>query len=305
MSWRTVMISRPSELAIEHRSLRIHQEGHNAFVPLEDISVLIIEESQVSLTASVLSECAEAQVVVLTVGRTHHPNGILLPYLPHSRMLKVIRAQLDLKLPTIKRLWQVIIQQKLRNQGTVLRRFGRSIASDRLMKMAAQVRSGDADRLEGTGARLYFRAFFGDDFNRSDDRLENGALNYGYAIVRAAMARTLVSYGFLPTFGLFHQSEQNAFNLADDLLEPFRPLVDEHVARLIEAGEFTDLAPKLKVAIIEILGRDVTVRQSGASHTRTILSAVEGLVSSLSQVIVGGNEPSSILLPESLADNVA
>lgn len=302
MSWRSIVISNPADLDVQHRSLRIRQADKEAFVPLEDISVLLIEEPLVNVTAYALAACAEAQVVVLTVDQTHHPNGVLLPFLPHSRMLKVMRAQLALKLPTVKRLWQTIIQQKLHNQGTVLRRAGKTEESAQLEQMARDVRSGDADRLEGTGARLYFRTLFGEGFRRTDRRIENAAMNYGYAIIRAAIARTLVSRGFLPSFGLFHQSEQNAFNLADDLIEPYRPIVDDHVVRLIVGHADQDLTPAFKTGLIQVMGRDIQVRQLRETHRSTLLAAVEATVMSLSRIVVGGDDPGTLILPESLVE---
>lgn len=280
MGWRSVVIGNPAQLDFHQRALRVQQEGNTAHVPLEDISILLIEHTQVTLTSALLSALADAQIAVLTVGADHHPNGVLLPYLPHSRALKIMRAQLDTSLPTQKRLWQAIVQQKIRNQSAVLAQHTDADRDRRaLLAMADDVRSGDPDNLEGQAAQRYFRALWGDDFTRNQPRFVNAALNYGYAVVRAAIARSLVAYGFLPAFGIHHRSEQNAFNLADDLIESYRPLVDTHVLKSWPLEPQRELSPKDKQQLVALLHRDITTTMT----KQTLLAAVEATVVSLSQ----------------------
>ena len=280
MGWRSVVIGNPAQLDFHQRALRVQQDGNTAHVPLEDISIVLIEHPQVTLTSSLLSALADAQIAVLTVGADHHPNGVLLPYLPHSLALKVMRAQLDASLPAQKRLWQIIVQQKIRNQAAVLAQHANANSSVRtLLAMADDVRSGDTDNLEGQAAQRYFRALWGDDFTRNQPRFVNAALNYGYAVVRAAIARSLVAYGFLPAFGIHHRSEQNAFNLADDLIEPYRPLVDAHVLKSWPLEPGHELAPKDKQLLVSLLHRDITT----STARQTLLAAVDSSVVSLSQ----------------------
>jgi len=280
MGWRSVVIGNPAQLDFHQRALRVRQEGNTAHVPLEDISVVLIEHQQVTLTSALLSALADAQIAVLTVGADHHPNGVLLPYLPHSRALKVMRAQLGLSLPTQKRLWQAIVQQKIRNQAAVLARYANGNREyQALMAMADDVRSGDTDNHEGQAAQRYFRALWGDDFTRNQPRFVNAALNYGYAVVRAAIARSLVGYGFLPAFGIHHRSEQNAFNLADDLIEPYRPLVDAHVLKSWPLEPHRELSPKDKQQLVALLHGDITT----SAANQTLLAAVDATVVSLSQ----------------------
>jgi CRISPR-associated protein Cas1 len=281
MGWRSVVIANPAALDFHHRALRIRQGDDSAQVPLEDISVLLIEHREVSLTAALLSACADAQIAVLTVGEDHHPNGVLLPYLPHSRALKVMRAQLDMSAPAQKRLWQAIVQQKIRNQTAVLARYAPDATREyrTLLTMADEVRSGDSDNLEGQAAQRYFRALWGADFTRNQPRFINAALNYCYAVVRAALARSLVAYGFLPAFGIHHRSEQNAFNLADDLIEPYRPLVDAHVLKSWPLAPERDLSPKDKQHLVALLHHDV---QTSIAR-QTLLASIDACVISLGQ----------------------
>ena len=279
MSWRSVVIANPAQLDFHQRALRVQQDGNTAHVPLEDISVVLIEHAQVTLTSALLSALADAQVAVLTVGADHHPNGVLLPYLPHSRALKVMRAQLDTSVPAQKRLWQSIVQQKIRNQAAVLAHHACADREQRaLLAMADDVRSGDPDNFEGQAAQRYFRAVWGEDFTRNQPRFVNAALNYGYAVIRAAIARSLVVYGFLPAFGI-HRSEQNAFNLADDLIEPYRPLVDAHVLKSWPLEPERELSPKDKQQLVALLHRDITTTIA----RQTLLAAIDSTVVSLSQ----------------------
>lgn len=280
MGWRSVVIGNPAQLDFHQRALRVRQDGNTAHVPLEDISIVLIEHPQVTLTSALLSALADAQIAVLTIGADHHPNGVLLPFLPHSRALKVMRAQLGTSHPTQKRLWQTIVQQKIRNQAAVLAQHANADRDTRaLLAMAEEVRSGDTDNLEGQAAQRYFRALWGDDFTRNQPRFVNAALNYGYAVVRAAIARSLVAYGFLPAFGIHHRSEQNAFNLADDLIEPYRPLVDAHVLNGWSLEPERELAPKDKQHLIALLHRDITT----TTARQTLLAAIDSTVVSLSQ----------------------
>ena len=285
MAWRSVVITQPARLKLEQKALRVEQDAGSVRIPLEDISVLVIDQPQVSLTAQLLTACAARQIAVITVDETHTPNGVLLPHLPHSRALQVMRKQLALSLPRRKQLWRSIVQRKLLNQAELLAQQGHDAAHRRLHLLAKSVRSGDAGHAESQGAQIYFRHLFGAGFSRAQERFHNAALNYGYSVIRSALARTLVAYGFLPAFGLHHSSEQNAFNLADDLIEPFRPILDAHVLAYAAADTPERvLGRDDKAHLVNVLHQDVPLLQpNGDAHTSTLLSAIETVVISLSQ----------------------
>lgn len=306
MGWRSVVIANPASLTLEDRALSVVQNGNTARVMLEDISVLVLDHPSISLTAPLLSACAERQIAVITVNGSHLPNGMLLPYLPHSRALKVMQAQLDLSQPDKKRLWQRIIQFKIRNQAIVLIRSGKIDIATRLQQLARNVRSGDPDNYEAQAAQIYFRALFNKDFHRSQTRFYNAALNYAYAVVRASIARTLAGYGFLPAFGLFHHSEQNNFNLADDLFEPYRPLADAWVLRHYLEEPDRDLEPADKARLVALLHEDVTLSSHNATDENngrsTMLAAVEATVSGLTSIVLQGAVHDRLALPELGAD---
>ena len=282
------MISRPAKLRREHFSLAIEQE-QTAFVPFEDIAVIVLNHREIVLTHPVLSACADYGIGLYATGDNHQPNGVFLPFLAHSRTTRLMRKQMDIPRPLAKQAWANIIRRKIENQASVLR-FCAKNGVDRMDSYTRRVRSGDQENLEGQAAAFYFTQLFGQGFYRAEERWVNAALDYGYAILRGAIARGLVAHGMHPPIGLFHASEQNAFNLADDLIEPFRPLIDLYVAKhpaMVE-GELT---PQDKAALVSLLNVDMGMPQGKMSA----LSAIEYAVESLARMFEQGD--SALELP--------
>jgi CRISPR-associated protein Cas1 len=283
VTWRSVVISRPARLKRDHYSLAIEQE-QTACVPFEDIAVIVLNHREITLTHPVLSACGEYGISLFATGDTHHPSGVFIPFLPHSRATRWLRLQLDLPRPVTKQTWASIVRKKITNQAAVLRMAGRD-GSDRLDSYARRVRSGDADNLEGQAAFFYFTQLFGKDFRRDHEQFTNAALDYGYAVLRGTIARGLVAHGLMPSIGLFHASEQNAFNLADDVIEPFRPLVDLFVYKMPPQPD-GELHPEDKVALVGLLNVDVAMPRGKMSA----LSAIEHMIESIARIYDGGNE---------------
>ena len=283
MTWRSVVISRAAKLRREQFRLAIEQE-QTAFVPFEDIAVIVLNHREITLTHPVLSACGEYGISLFATGDTHHPSGVFLPFLSHSRATRWLRLQLDLPRPVAKQSWAAIVRSKIANQAACLRLAGRE-GSDRLDSYVRRVRSGDNENLEGQAAAFYFSQLFGKDFHRNQARFTNAALNYGYAVLRGTIARGLVAHGLLPTLGLFHASEQNAFNLADDVIEPFRPLVDLFVSKRVMPDD-DELRPEDKVALVGLLNVDMGMPRGKMS----VLSAIEHTIESLARVYDGGSE---------------
>lgn len=283
MTWRSVVISRPAKLRREQFRLAIEQE-QTAFVPFEDIAVIVLNHREITLTHPVLSACGEYGISLFATGDTHHPSGVFIPFLPHSRATRWLRLQLDLPRPVAKQSWATIIRSKIANQASCLRLSGCD-GADRLDSYSRRVRSGDVGNLEGQAAAFYFSQLFGKHFHRDQARFTNAALNYGYAVLRGTIARGLVAHGLLPSLGLFHASEQNAFNLADDVIEPFRPLVDLFVAKLFIPVD-DELRPEDKVALVGLLNVDIGMPRGKMS----VLSAIEHTIESLARVYDGGSE---------------
>ena len=282
MGWRSVMISRPAKLRREHFSLAIEQE-QTAFVPFEDIAIIVLNHREIQLTHPVLSACADYGIGLYATGDNHQPNGVFLPFLAHSRTTRLMRKQMDITRPLAKQAWANIVRRKIENQTAVLR-FCAKNGVERMDSYARRVRSGDQENLEGQAAAFYFTQLFGQGFYRAEERWANAALDYGYAVLRGAIARGLVAHGMHPPIGLFHASEQNAFNLADDLIEPFRPLVDLHVAKHPAMTE-GDLSSQDKAALVALLNVDVGMPQGKMSA----LSAIEYAVESLARLFEQGH----------------
>jgi CRISPR-associated protein Cas1 len=274
------MISRPAKLRREHYSLAIEQE-ETAFVPFEDIAVIVLNHREITLTHPVLSACAEYGIGLYATGHNHQPAGVFLPFLPHSRTTRMMRLQLAIAKPAAKQAWASIVRCKIENQAECMKLAG-ARGADRLDSYARRVRSGDPENLEAQAAAFYFAQLFGKEFHRAEECWNNAAMDYGYAVLRGAIARGLVAHGLHPTVGLFHDSEQNAFNLADDVIEPFRPLVDLHVIKHPATTE-GELLPADKTALVALLNVDVAMPQGRMS----VLSAIEYAVESLVRVYEG------------------
>lgn len=225
MAWRGLHLSRPARLSLGDRQMVVAQEDGEVRLPIEDMAYVVLDTPHATLTAALLSACMEEGVAVMVTDAAHRPSGLMLPFHRHHRQAGVAQVQAGISAPLRKRLWQAVVRAKIGNQGAVLDALARP-GGEALRAMARQVASGDARNIEARAARDYWGALWR-DFRREDgsDR-RNALLNYGYAVIRAGVARALVAAGFLPAFGIGHASAANAFNLADDMVEPFRPFVD-------------------------------------------------------------------------------
>ncbi len=284
MVWRSVVINQPARLKREHFALLVEQD-QAARVPFEDIAVIVLNHREITLTHPVLSACAEYGIGLYATGDNHQPSGVFLPFQSHSRATKMLRLQLALDKPTGKRAWSAIVRAKVENQAFCLRTL-RAGNAERLESYARRIRSGDTGNMEAQASAYYFPQLFGRSFHRSQDGWTNAALDYGYAVLRGACARSLVAHGLLPTVGIFHSSEQNAFNLADDLIEPFRPVVDLHVATSRKTDNAADLSPADKAALVGLLNVDVAMPRGVMS----VLASVEQAAESLARLYDGGSE---------------
>jgi CRISPR-associated protein Cas1 len=286
MAWRGVHISQPGRLSYRDRQLIVAQEDGETTLALEDIAWVILDTPQVSLTGALLSALAEGGIALIVPDARHHPAGMLLPFHRHYAQAEIAHAQIAISQPLRKRLWQALVIAKIENQAGLLARLGHGQARA-LTAIAARVGSGDPDNLEAQAARLYWSALF-DDFIRADDAdRRNALLNYGYAVLRAGLARACVAFGLLPAFGLHHASKTNAFNLVDDLIEPFRPMVDrmahDRAAAAAAAGEALSLDDRRHMA--GILLEPVRL----GPERMSVLAASEAVAASLTRAIEFGS----------------
>lgn len=238
MAWRIVVVENPAKLSFRDNKLVIKQDDEIA-LPLEDIDSLIIDNHEVVLTTNILVALSQFGVNALICDEKHLPATIILPHGQASRGSKNARQQLVMREALRKQLWRKNIIQKISNQAIVLRKNGFCIEADKLDKLATTVRSGDTGNNEAVAARLYFNTLLG-DATRRRPMWYNSALNYGYAIVRGSLARAVVSRGLVTEIGINHHSELNQYNLVDDLIESFRPLVDDYILSNVASLHIND-----------------------------------------------------------------
>ena len=281
MEFRSVFVSNPAQLSVRRGQLVIRQEEERS-VPMEDLSALLVESRAVSITTAALQELTDRGVTVYLCDETHLPAALVLPMNRHSRQLKLLKGQIAMRRPTQKRVWQGVVMSKISNQARCLSLMGKEGAEE-LRELADQVRSGDPDNCEAVAAARYFPALFGAGFTRGEECRVNAALNYGYAILRGAVARHLVIRGLEPCLGIFHHSELNRFNLADDLMEPYRPLVDLYVASHVPDDE-GDLTPAIKQQLFQLSHYLV---EQGGKQFRAI-SAIGRMADSFSRIVQSG-----------------
>lgn len=248
---RTIVISNPATLSYLHKQLIIKNDDGEHKIPIEDIALVIIDHCSVSYSHYLLSEFAEYNVVVVVCNKKHMPCSLLLALDSHSTHSKVVNMQAKMGKATAKSLWQQIIIAKIKAQARVLNSL--NIEHTLLKRLATKVKSGDPDNCEAQAARLYWKQLFGHEFRR-DRELEgiNSLLNYGYIVLRSAIARAIVTTGLHPALGIFHKNQYNNFCLADDLVEPLRPLVDIKVAEMQSKKDIA-LSKENKQELIRLL----------------------------------------------------
>lgn len=230
-------------------------------VPIEDIGIVILDQKQITITQGAIGALLDNNVAVITCDGRRMPAGLMLPLDCNTTQSERFRYQIEASLPLKKQLWQQTIQSKILNQAAVLSDIG--IECGNMRAWAKAVKSGDSDNLEGRAAAYYWQNIFGDivGFRRDRDGIPpNNLLNYGYAILRAVVARALVGSGLLPTLGIHHHNRYNAYCLADDIMEPYRPYVDKMVVGIVARGmDLTSLTTEVKRELLSIPVVDVIV----------------------------------------------
>lgn len=287
MPKRTICIQNPSSLSIKDGSLSICQNGElKGLIPIDDIWVLIIETHQARITTAALSRLVDSGVGVMFCGDDHMPNGLLLPLGAHSRHAAIVDDQLAISKPMQKRLWQRIVKTKISNQAKVLECLGQDASS--LRAMCKEVLSGDTSNRESVAASAYFKKVLPEGGRR--DGPYSLVLDYGYTVLRAGVGRAAVGGGWLVSRGIHHCNNLNAFNLVDDLIEPFRPVVDLLV---MKEGLRDSLTPDTKrklASIFECLVNiplgNVPVQVAIENELETLKAAVKSNDASLLELPV-------------------
>ena len=251
---RALFFATPCSLKLRDGQLVFHTKEApdiERLVPVEDIGVVVLEHPQTNVTLPLLNALSDNNVAVVFCGDDRMPNAMLLNLDSNRTQGEKYRSQIEASEPLKKNLWRQIVEAKIRNQAALLRKLGKD--GDLLKPYYMNVRSGDADNREGIAAKVYWSELFGRTFVRArEGDVPNNLLNYGYTILRAAVARALMGSGLFPAFGLFHRNRYNAFPLADNLMEPYRPYVDEAVYRLYAEGR-TELTREVKGEQLHLL----------------------------------------------------
>ena len=273
---KTLCFSNPAYLSLRNNQLVIQipdveknetvteefKKMNERTIPIEDIGVVVLDNKRITITTGAMEALLENNAAVITCNSRSMPTGLMLPLYGNTVQNERFRDQLDASLPLRKQLWQQTVKQKIANQETVLRKH--TDTETRCMKAwVEEVRSGDADNLEARAAAYYWKNLFPQipNFVRGrDEAPPNNLLNYGYAILRAVIARALVSSGLLPTLGIHHHNRYNAYCLADDIMEPYRPYVDELVVKIVrQDNNYTELTKELKAQLLTIPVLDVVI----------------------------------------------
>ena len=254
---RTLFFSSPCRLILRNRQLVVEnpETGEVRTVPVEDIGFVLVENQQVGFTIPMLNALSENNCAVVFCNAQHMPVSMLMNLESNNVQVDTYKFQIEASLPLKKNLWKQLVEQKIANQAALMNEIGKD--GDKLKPLYMNVKSGDADNREGVAAKIYWDSVFGDEFVRARfGGAPNPLLNYGYSILRAATARALMGSGLYPSFGLFHKNRYNAFPLADDLMEPYRPYVDQLVVEMVRSGQDT-LTIDTKQRLLGILFMDV------------------------------------------------
>lgn len=253
---------RAARLSLSHRQLVIRLDEVERKFPCEDIGVLILQNPAISLSAAILNALLKSGAVVVICDDRHLPSGLLLPTISHSELVPRMMSQIEALLPARKKVWKAIVKAKIKAQAHEVGLPARTA----LLRLSESVRSGDPDNYEAQAAKIYWASMFKEQYETNDKRdpksgsFFNSALNYGYAIIRASVARAIVAAGLNPALGVFHHRRNNPFCLADDIMEPLRPLVDRTVKKMIAEleGSDCDLTSTHRRKLLELLTETVS-----------------------------------------------
>jgi len=291
---RTLYFGNPAYLSMRNSQLVIHLPDGNGMedktanntIPIEDIGIVVLDNKQITITQGLLEALLANNSAVITCDSKRMPVGLLLTLSGNTTQSERFQAQIDASLPLNKQLWQQTIQSKIENQAYILNKTRKAVIKN-MLAWVNDVKSGDSDNLEARAAAYYWANMFPDipDFRRGREGVPpNNLLNYGYAILRAVVARALVASGLLPTLGIHHHNRYNAYCLADDIMEPYRPFVDKLVVEIMESGEdISELSKPIKARLLSIPVLDVNIN----NQRSPLMIAVGYTTASLAKCYLG------------------
>lgn len=284
---RSILIENKASVSTKNFQLIIKTEVRESSIPIEDIGFLVLDHPEIYLSIPAMNLIVENNAALIICGKNHLPNGMFLNLNSHYIQQEIFRNQIEASVPLKKQLWQQTIIEKITNQGCLLQNITKQKNSFEFL--ASKVLSGDTTNMEGVAASQYWKVFFETNENVSKFKRErfgeypNNFLNYGYAILRGATARALSGSGLLNTLGIHHKNKYNAFALADDIMEPYRPVVDEIVFELMLKYDEQELNSVLKSELLQILTRTVYFKDEKSP----LMVALQKTASSLQQCFTG------------------
>lgn len=288
---KSILLENKASLTTKNNQLLIKTNSRESSIPIEDIGFLVIDHPEIYLSIPAMNFLIENNTSVIVCGNNHLPNGMFLNLNSHHIQQEIFKNQIDASIPLKKQLWQQTIVEKINNQGILLEKItGNKNAFDFL---ANKVLSGDSSNMEGVAASQYWKSFFDQSYSEQAIQMKfkrerfgdypNNFLNYGYAILRAATARALSGSGLLNTLGIHHKSKYNAFALADDIMEPFRPIVDQRVYEIMQNYSEQELNTAIKAELLQILTQTVYFKEEKSP----LMVALQKTASSLQQCYTG------------------
>jgi CRISPR-associated protein Cas1 len=284
---RTLYFGNPAYLKTtnEQMVIEILDSGETKTASIEDIGLLILDHQQITITQALMAKLLANNVALITCDNTHHPVGLMLNLDGHTLQSQKFQCQVEASIPLKKQLWQQTVEAKLLNQAAVLQI--ERVENKFILNLAQKVKSGDSENCEAQAASYYWKRIFPEFLEFRRERYgppPNNLLNYGYSILRAIVARSLVASGLLPTLGIFHRNQYNAYCLADDIMEPYRPFVDKVVCQIIRGnGKFLEMTPSMKKALLEVPAMDVTIDEQKSP----LMNAVQRTTASLAKCFEG------------------
>lgn len=284
---RTLYLGNPAYLKTTNEQMVIEMQdsGETKQTPIEDIGLLILDHQQITITQALIAKLLANNTALITCDSTHHPTGLMLNLDGNTLQSQKFQAQVEATVPLKKQLWQQTVTAKIENQAALLKT--QSTEYRLLNTYAKDVKSGDSENHEAKAAAYYWKRIFPDFLEFRRERYgppPNNLLNYGYAILRAVVARSLVASGLLPTLGIFHKNQYNAYCLADDIMEPYRPFVDKTVCNIISMnGKFLDMTTPMKTQLLGIPAMDVFIDEQKSP----LMNAVQRTTASLAKCFEG------------------
>lgn len=279
---KSLLLENKASISTKNLQLVIKTETRESTIPIEDIGYLVIDHPEIYLSIPALNLLIDNNTAVIICNTNHLPNGMFLNLNSHHIQQEIFKNQINASAPLKKQLWQQTITEKITNQGILLQKI--TLKTNNFEFLASKVLSGDSSNMEGVAANFYWKSFFEHNFKRERfGDYPNNFLNYGYAILRAATARALSGSGLLNTLGIHHKSKYNAFALADDIMEPFRPIVDEKVGEIMQNYSEQELNTAIKAELLQILTRTVYFKEEKSP----LMVALQKKASSLQQCYTG------------------